>query len=190
MALKKPIPSDITKRALIDGMGDYMDNTDPLRRILIQTPVALHVFTLGLDEVDQGIHKAKSAGWRFLAVDPAGVPVAGDVIEPEGLKPRMTGVSRDPIIGRAILAVREVESLAAVQGKDYELQVLRIPGVLTEAFWLKSLNGEGDLMVPVLTASKRFEKMRPYPVDEFFSIVRELAPGFQECKLPETLSAN
>jgi hypothetical protein len=182
MSLKRPTPSEPARRALVEGLGDYMDSSHPVGRALLQTPVALHVFTLTLDDVPRGVHKARSAGWRFLAVAPSGVPVAGDVIEPEGLQPRMTGLSLDPIIGRAILATRRVASLPEVEAKDYELQVLRIPGVLTEAFWLKSINGGEDLMVPVLTASKLLKKMRPYPIGDFFRIVQDLIPEFSDKK--------
>ena len=90
----------------------------------------------------------------------------------------MTGISLDPIIGRAIAAVREVAALPGVQEKEYELRVLRIPGVLVEAFWLKSLNGSEDVMIPVLTSSVRFERMRSYLGGEFFNTVREMIPEF------------
>ena len=182
MSLKRPTPSEPARRALVEGLGDYMDSSHPVGRALLQTPVALHVFTLTLDDVPRGVHKARSAGWRFLAVAPSGAPIAGDVIDQEGLQPRMTGLSLDPIIGRAILATRRVASLPEVEAKDYELQVLRIPGVLTEAFWLKSINGGEDLMVPVLTASKLLKKMRPYPIGDFFRIVQDLIPGFSDKK--------
>ena len=90
----------------------------------------------------------------------------------------MTSLSRDPLVGKAIQAIHEVESLPEVQQQNYELQVLRIPGILTEAFWLKSLTGAPDLIVPVLTRSRKLQVMRAYPWEEFLNIVRPIAQYF------------
>jgi hypothetical protein len=181
MPLIKPIAPDRTRRALAAGVADYLNKGDPLGRALIRASQGLHVFTLRLQDVlaGEGIRGAKSAGWRFLAGSPLGPAIAGDVIEPgQGAQPKMTSVSRDPLISRAIRAIHEVETLPEVQTSDYELLVLRIPGLLVEAFWLKSRTGAPDLMVPVLTRSRKLEAMRAYALDDFMDVARGLAQNF------------
>jgi hypothetical protein len=184
MALIKPIAPDLTTRALLAGVANFMDPRDPLMGTLLQAPRGLHVFTLGLRDITDttiGIQGAKSAGWRFLAGSPLGPAVSGDVIQPvAGGAPKMTGVSSDPLVAAAIRAVNEVETLPEVQRQNYELQVLRIPGALIEAFWLKSQIAGNDLAVPLLTRSKQLQLMRAYPMDDFLGIVRALIPTFLE----------
>lgn len=196
MALLKPTPPESVRRALAVGVADFLDRRDPFRRVLLQAPLALHVFTLGLDDIsyrrsrqveaerapsDAGriLAEAKSAGWRFLAATPSGV-IAGDVTESRaGKAPRMTAVSRDPLVGKAIQATHELETLREADAKHYQLQVLRIPGILLEAFWLKSLTDDIDLFVPVLTRSERLARMQPYTLQELLVVGRELADEFR-----------
>ena len=147
MALLKPTPPEAVRRALAIGVADFLDKRDPFRKVLLQAPLALHVFTLGLDDLshekprevevnrtrpDGGgvLAGAKSAGWRFLAATPSGV-ISGDVIESHsGKPPRLIAVSRDPLVRKAIQATHELESMRESDAKHYQLQVLRIPGIL------------------------------------------------------------
>ena len=187
MALIKPDASDQIRRALAAGVSDFMDPDDPLANDLRRTQLGLHIFTLGLRDIvnTAGIQAAKPAGWRFLAGHLSGEVVAADVTEPipgaaQNATPKMTSLSRDPLIARAIRAIHEVETLPEVQEKHYELQVLRIPGLLIEAFWLKSRDTGADLVVPVLTRSRELQVMRAYPIAEFLNIVRPMTTKFLE----------
>ncbi len=182
MPLIIPIASDSTKRALAAGVADFLDLRDPLANVVKQGNLGLHVFSVGLDDIAEGqeIRGAKSVGWRFLAGDRLGPAVACDVTERQDGLPKMTAVFQDPLIASAIRATHEVETLPEVRAKDYELRVLRIPGLLIEAFWLISRTGDTDLLIPVLTRSKLLQVMRPYPVAEFLNIVRPLIAKFRQ----------
>src|SRR5258708_29536909 len=182
MSLIKPVPSDQTRRALAAGVKDFVNPGDPTGDVLLQAPQGLHVFAVGLRDIANGvgIEGAKSAGWRFLAGSPIGPAVSGDVIEREGEAPKMTSLSRDPLVGAAIRATHEVETLPEVRAHDYTLQVLRIPGLLIEAFWLKSQTGGGDLVVPVLARTRQLQLMRAYPMEEFLSLVKPLTAEFSK----------
>jgi hypothetical protein len=173
---------DSAKRALAGGVADFLDLRDPLANELKQGNLGLHVFSVGLEDIVEGqeIRGAKSVGWRFLTGARLGPAVACDVTERQEGSPKVTGVSRDPLISAAIRATHEIETLPAVREKDYELRVLRIPGLLIEAFWLVSRTGETDLLVPVLTRSRLLKVMQPYPVAEFLNIVRPLIAKFRQ----------
>jgi hypothetical protein len=185
MAIRRPNSSDQIRLALLAGLSDFMDTNDPLAKILKTTRIGLHIFTLGLRDImnGAGLQDAKAAGWRFLAGDPSGEVVAADVIQPlpgaaQNGAAKMTSLSRDPIIADAIRAVHEVEKLPEVQNKNYEIQVLRIPGLLIEAFWLKSQDAGADLIVPVLTRARELHRMRAYPVADFLNILRPMTEKF------------
>ena len=76
-----------------------------------------------------GIKAVKEAGWRFLAGQISGEVVSADVTDVipdkgQNAPPKMTSLSRDPLIASAIRAVHEVESLPDVKNKT-----LRTAGV-------------------------------------------------------------
>ena len=52
----------------------------------------------------------------------------------------------------------KLESMRESDAKHYQLQVLRIPGILLEAFWLPYLTHEADLFMPVLTRSEKLRE--------------------------------
>src|SRR2546429_2368554 len=181
MALIKPAASDEVRRALIAAIADFVEPDDPLGPALHKAELGLHIFTLGLSNIanQEGFADAKSAGWRFLAGSSVGEAIAGDVMEiPPGTAPRMTSVSHDPLVGRAIQAVHELESLPEVHDQDYELNVVRIPGLLIEAFWLKSRGKGPDLVIPVLTRETGLKRMKPYPMEQFLTEVEPLVEKF------------
>ena len=185
MSVKRPNPSDQIRLALLAGVSDFMDPNDPLAKVLKTTRLGLHIFTLGLRDImnGAGLREAKAAGWRFLAGNLSGEVVAADIIQPlpgtaQNGAAKMTSLSHDPVIADAIRAVNEVETLPEVQNRNYELQVLRIPGLLIEAFWLKSHDAGGDLIVPVLTRARELSRMKAYPVADFLNIVRPMTAKF------------
>jgi hypothetical protein len=52
---------------------------------------------------------------------------------------------------------------------------LFIAGLSIRAFWLKSVKGDRDLVVPFHAAAKEFQRMKTYPKGKFMTIVRRLA---------------
>jgi hypothetical protein len=183
MPLRQTLPSEAVKRALREGIADFMDSNDPLAKTLLTASFGLRVFTLGLDKLDESFKQSlQSAGWRFMALSSSGLPIAADVVDRgDGEPPRMISLSRDPVIADMVVAARRIEKSPEVQAKDYDLRLLRIPGVLTEAFWLKPLVGEDHLIVPILTKSRGLlQEKRPLPIADFLSIVRGLANEFRE----------
>jgi hypothetical protein len=49
---------------------------------------------------------------------------------------------------------------------DYELRTLRVPGLYLMAVWLKDLNGDGDVVIPLDPAPAPLEAARSYRLDE------------------------
>ena len=177
MPLKKTPPPPEFSRALAAGLRDFTGPDDPVRSQPTQDWFGLNVFTLQIRHLNEGVGAATPAGWRFLS----GGEVAADVVAgKDGELPRMTSLLRDPLVDRAAKAVREVENLPEVARSDYELRVLRVPGILIEAFWLISTQGGTDLLVPALTKSNRLKRMQAYTVGDFLEIARTLARDFLE----------
>lgn len=207
MPLKRPPFSSDVSQALVDGLLDFADSGSPPSQNALPPEAweGLHVFDLQLQDLrsDAGLGAAAPVGWRFLASQPApailtkplkgkrlgddgpggntqedGV-VAADVVQSaSGGKPELVALLRDPRFSRALRAIQDVQNLPQVQDQDYELRVLRIPGILIEAFWLVSLGNQPDLLVPILSTAPELKRMQPYAANEFLPIARSLAGGF------------
>jgi hypothetical protein len=136
------------------------------------------IFVLSLSDLvkGRGLNSAKSVAWQLLLDSASGLPVAAVVGHPHpGKTPRLTSLGRGPLIAKSLEATAEVEALPEVQDHEYELRRLGIAGLNIRAFWLKSLDGAGDLIVPYHAVTNAFKRMQPYREDEFIPVIRRLA---------------
>src|SRR6266516_1036125 len=149
MPLTKPNLDDPrAQQAFVKGLLPFLDGTlspDQVAGILKRLPDEYHplqVYILKADK-DSVLADAKMAGWQFLAGGQLGAPVAGHVtMSAQDPAWKMTSLSRGPRIAdflqAAIKLITLVQPLEDLQIQNYELRMLSIPGLLIEAFWLKS----------------------------------------------------
>jgi hypothetical protein len=164
MALRFQTPPEKAVRS-IDAALDALKST-PIPGFGIDGALALaypHViYHLGLDDLagGKGLDAAKPVGWGHIA-GPLLIETKFDTHELSQLNQGPFGVGITNSIARA-------ES----QGGDYEVNVLRIPGIYLLALWLK---GSEDALVPVAPAPQEFEADRFYRSAEFMGIAQRLA---------------
>lgn len=168
MSLTIP-PYDLPQ--LTDLLGAFTDLYDVRVRVLLTAPAGMRykqrVYSLGLQNLRQGTQAATIVASRYLAVL-NGLAVAADVTEPAGdAAPKIASISSGTKIHEAIDAIHLIQRLPEVQRAEYELATLRVPGVLTEAYWLKFLNGGQHLFVPYLSLNKRLKLREPLDWGEF-----------------------
>jgi hypothetical protein len=188
MQINKPVPSEQLRQAFLSALPRFLHDLARIKDVgdvvrgLPAEYAPLQVHTLRLDDLVRkaDIASAKKAGWRFLAGGKKlGQPVAADVTEPsQDIPPKMTSLSHGPQISEFLQAVLDL--LPLVQAEcgavdSYELRILSIPGILIEAFWLKSPAGDQDLVVPYRNLSRELKGKQVYPMDEFLRIIQPLA---------------
>ncbi len=177
MALKKPVPPPATRKAFQAGLAE-MIRLGRAPKGLPSEDFPQQIYALGLRNIIRGpnLRGASHVAWEFIVGTPSGPAVSVYVGHPpKGVPPKMTSLARDPIATEALQATRAVERLPETRSHDYELRRLRIPGLSVGAFWLKSLEGGPDLVVPYHAVAHKLKTMRAYSMDEFMSIVRPLA---------------
>lgn len=120
---------------------------------------------------------------RLMSTRPAGQDLIGAV--------RMTSVTYGPVIDGAYqkarslvatmysgnkVAPKNARAGKAIQppGGDYEPRMLRIPGLLVGACWLKSLNGGTDYVAPLHGRIKQLDQPL-YAMRDFLKILRPFA---------------
>ena len=166
---------------MLAGIGDYLSPADPLAEEMAQQKQGLKVWVLALEDLSNGagLNGARHVGWGFLAGSPAGRPIAAQITASgAGQKQELTAVAQGPEVGLLMQSMHDAQSMAALQNDSYELELLRIPGILVEAFWMRASQG-ADLVVPFHTTSKELQNMRTYAIDEFTSVARSLADAFR-----------
>jgi len=135
---------------------------------------------------------ANEVAWQCLAVSPSGSVVIGEVT-PRSQAPRpagqvfdgpvrMTHLSRGQIIDSIYKTVVGLANRAddLIQEfnltGDYEPRMLRIPGLLVTAIWLKSQTPGGtDWVIPLHTKITDLQKEILLTMEKFLEITRSLA---------------
>lgn len=177
MALINQEPPAETRKAFKKGLATMIK----LGRAPTDLPPGNYpqqIYTLGIDDivVRKNLRDASPVAWEFLMGKASGPAIAVCVGHPRrGQPPKMTSLRIGREIAKAIQATHMVEKLPQVQDRDYELRRLRIPALSIGAFWLKSLDDGDDLAVPYHAIVNEFERTRAYPMEEYMTIVRELA---------------
>jgi hypothetical protein len=169
-------PPHETWEALLAGRT-FLRPGDPSLRDMANAPLAQPVYTLGLRQIAGGdeLGAASPTSWRFVARGESGQFVAAEVSARLGVAPKMTGLWRGRQIENVVRAVEDVTALEELRAADYELRVLRIPALRTEAIWLKAPDDANDRMVPFLTLARELESMKPYSAGDFLTIARRMA---------------
>jgi len=174
MAIIMPLPDRLTRLTLAAGLPNFLRPDDPLVPALANAP-GQRVFILSLPQIREErreLDGTTSAGWRFLATA-GGQTAAAEVSQAaDGEPPKLRSVSRGSQVAPAIQATYEAEGLDQASTQDFELRVLRVPGLLIECIWLKSQGGGEDLVIPYLTPARRPEAERILSIQRFLGVLR------------------
>lgn len=184
--LNEPTVPPVIRRTFDRNLGTFLRPDDP-RPPDNQRAIrpAQQVFSLGLESLSQGQSirdKAAPTSWRFPIAASSGNGLYATVTRRDHEPPEFTGLARGAQAAIAVQADQDLRKLPAAEIQNYNLCVLTIPGLLTEAFWLKWVGPDKtesdpsqDLFVPFVTAQKQLMPMQPYTLDKFRDIVVDLA---------------
>ena len=174
MPLLQPIPAP----TVVEG---YERDLGSMKGIHKKTFREFHILidTLGVPDIANGagMEAAQWSGCRIFTDYDSTPPLSCDMLIAGG---QLRSVSDGPQAAEMMLRFREIQKLDEVKRNSYELRVLSVPGLLVEAFRLRSLTpGEPDLVVPILAMDPRLAPGTPYPADDFLAILREEAQEHQ-----------
>jgi hypothetical protein len=141
----------------------------------VSISAAHEVYSAGVDELaaGAGLANATPVARAFLVMDGSNA-VASVEQDIEG-----GGVSstEGPFTDATAKAIRRAEEDPQLADGDYELRALRVPGLYLMAVWLKDLDGDGDVVIPLEPAPAPLEASRSYRLHE---LERELASMSRE----------
>jgi hypothetical protein len=199
--LKAPRPSTDWLQQLKTSMRAFAGQGDPLGSVFYDETwpgrQAWHcVYSVGLETIKDltkldGINKPLC--WRFIAGGHESMTTAAGcwtTHEYSGTAAKVMATLQSPEMAEMLANAERLNHLNDLSGyprNQYELRVLRIPGLCIEAFWLKSLSARrADLIVPYglvshgsdrikLCAGENLHKNKAYPAAEFLEMIRDAA---------------
>ena len=178
MALDTPHLPDDVRQAFEEGIKYFLEENDSRRESLRKATLrGIPMLTVELDDLSKGVLRLEaSKDWRVLALSDAG-PGAADIGPTgDGRSKEMIRLSTDQTVLRQIIeALGKLDWRSDLAGKTVAL--LRIPGILTEAFLLRKA-GSPDQIVPVLTRSREIAIGEAYSVDDFLTRVQPIVKRF------------
>lgn len=168
MALRFQTPPDKAVRAMTAALEAL--RTTPVAGFRMETAPALRyphiVYHLGLDDLasGKGLEAATPVSWGHVA--------GAMLVEARYDTQELSQINQGPFAAGIANSVARIEGSQHVAGADFELAVLKIPGIYLLALWLR---GNNDTLVPVPPAPREFEPERFYNAPEFLAIARPLA---------------
>lgn len=143
----------------------------PALRDVVREELALaaphRMYTLGLDALlERGLEGAVFTGWRFLVLDRDRVVASAELAGDAGESPLMNG---GPYVTSTADAIDDLERLPELTASDFELRLLKVPGLHVVAAWLA---GDQRLAVPLAPAPAFLEAGRPYAEPDFAAALR------------------
>ncbi len=179
--------------SLLPSQLDRADARDVTLSVLLRAPAdsryAPGIYTLGLDHLADPNNSPKAAelvGTRYLALL-GGVAAAAEVYNVRG-RQRVASITAGQIVNQAIDSIRAVTRMRLPSDASYQVHTFRIPGVLTEAYWLKSDGGD-DLFVPYVSPETKLVLGQAYSWVNFWELL-DTAAGtnriFFESDAPKT----
>lgn len=199
---QRPLPDDIKKTVpqALPRFSSFNSASADLRQMLQASAQGSgqwwQVSTLGLPDVledGKGINGAHAGGWRIAARSGDQV-IAGDIYmrdaarlgPPNALEadpPRLACIRRGGEILNMFNKIQELPTLTSsnnVPEQPFFLDLLLLPGLVTEALWLRPKGLTVSYVVPFNTLIKQFNGERVYTGIDFIQVVRPVAEHWKK----------
>jgi hypothetical protein len=183
---KPPIAAEKAVRSMLGRI--VATDPDHVRALRSASPSSLAISTphrvavLGLDRIRRGMSlrsAAQKKGWRFLVHRGDDVvATANSSISDKG-KHRFAHINDGPFVAGTERAIRRAELLQSVQKGRFEPLLLLVPAVHVVALWLRNLDKDADLIMPISPAPKGLRPYQPLATHDFVAVVAALASQVQ-----------
>lgn len=142
----------------------------------LAAPLAVHNLRLSDLEKPGRLADAPMTAWRYL-VEEAGATVASAEVsvDANGAVRGFDHLNEGPYVKATAAAQKAAAKLPQVRDGRVEARIVRIPALYVMALWLKDLDGDADLVVPMAPAPPYLEANRPYTEGEFLKALAEPA---------------
>ncbi|TDC59825.1 hypothetical protein E1258_16685 [Micromonospora sp. KC207] len=176
---------EIARSAQFATAGGVALMTAPADNAVLSAPHPVH--HVGLDAVAarRPLTEAPTTGWRFLVTTESTAVASSEVAtDANGQPERFEQVNEGPYVQSTAWTLRDLAGAPEVQTDTYEPHLLKIPGIYVVALWLRQLDGDGNLFVPLAPAPDFLEAGRVYREDDLLDRLAE--PARQRLEFDDT----
>jgi hypothetical protein len=185
MPLQVAKPPMAAQKAVLSMLGRFLA-TDadlvPALRSASPTSVAIstphRVAILGLDRIHTGMSLRSAAykkGWRFLVLNgDKVVATANSSITGNG-KHDFAHITDGRFVAATEEGIRRAEQLDSVRKGRFELLLLQVPAIHVVALWLRNIDNDDDLIMPLAPAPKPLRSYQTISEKSFIDVLTTLA---------------
>ena len=134
----------------------------------LAAPHAVHNLRLTDLEKPGRLRDAPLTAWRYLVEQGDATVASAEVgVDPKGAVRGFDHLNEGPFVQATAAAQKAAARLPQVRDGRVEARIVRIPALYVMALWLKDLDGDDDVVVPMAPAPPFLEANRPYTEREF-----------------------
>jgi hypothetical protein len=131
-------------------------------------PHAVHNLRLADLEKPGRLADAPMTAWRYLVEEGDAAVASAEVsVDRRGAVRGFDHLNEGPFVQATAAAQAAAAKLPQVRDGRVEARVVRIPALYVMALWLKDLDGDDDVVIPMAPAPEYLEANRPYTEGEF-----------------------
>ncbi|MFF4010648.1 hypothetical protein [Streptomyces sp. NPDC001717] len=148
----------------VDLMGLQADNLE------LSVPHAMHVARLDELAARRPLGESAITGWRYLASRGSRVLASTELsVDTDGRPTGLEQVNMGPYVESTAQALADLSENDEIRAGNYELRILKIPGLCAVVLWLSPTDSERNLFVPLAPAPDYLEAGRIYREDEMLA---------------------
>jgi hypothetical protein len=181
MSLTLPPPPSEALSVVRNAIGDVIQSRGPRAALMTERVDSLDVavphpvYAVGLEQIAQRelLSSATLVAWRYLLLDDQQVRCAVEVdVRAEDRQLNFSHINRGPFVANSVQSITVAETLAPVQQDDYELRLLKIPGLYLLALWL---HGPDEIILPIAPSIPGVVSNVPYSESDLLTLLQPIA---------------
>jgi hypothetical protein len=138
----------------------------------LAAPHAVHNLRLTDLEKPGRLRDAPLTAWRYLVEEGGATVASAEVgVDRKGAVRGFDHLNEGPFVGATAAAQKAAAKLPQVRDGRVEARIVRIPALYVMALWLKDLDGDDDVVIPMAPAPAFLEPNQPYTEREFLRAV-------------------
>jgi hypothetical protein len=180
LAAQKAVHSMLARIVATDVDHVYALRSASPGSMAISTPHRVAV--LGLDRIHKGMSLRRAAqkkGWRFLVHNGDKVVATANSTTNGKGKHGFARITDGRFVTGTERAIRRAELLEPVQKGRFELLLLQAPAIHVVALWLRNLDSDDDLIMPIAPSPKPLRPYHALSARDFVAVAAELASQAQ-----------
>jgi hypothetical protein len=170
--------TELFRTAAMKASGGVAFTVNPVEKERISLASAHPIYNVGLDALTarRPLTEARQTGWRYLVHSDGATVASSEVsVDAAGRPNAFARVNEGPFVGATAQALNQIDQRPEVAGGNYEIRLLKVPALYVVALWLKDLNGDRDLVVPLAPAPPYLVPGRAYAHTDFLGLLVEPA---------------